>query len=96
MRTYYNQIDKREVEEIKKDLVNNGFDVSISLATCQIKRETSKYDKYMKWHMLTISANNAMASEYFKSQPEALRYLNKPRRPMPIGTRMSLTYITLI
>ena len=93
---YYNQTDYNEVRAMERELLGNGFKVSISHSTCEILRETSKYNKYMKWHVVTKSeACGLIASEYFKTKPEALRRINKPCQPMPIGDRLTLSYIEL-
>ena len=93
---YYNQTDKNEVQEMEKDLIENGFDVAVSTGTCQIIHETSKYNKYMKWHAITTFENGGSSSNYYKSKPEALRDLTKRRPPLPIGNRMSLMHIIII
>ena len=95
--TYYNQTNHDEVKAMEKELAEDGFNVSVSQATCEVLRETSKYNKYIKWRVITKGTEGGMtASEYFKSKPEALRYLNKPRRPMPIGNEMSLSYYQIL
>ena len=92
---YYNQTDKKEVEAMRQGLIESGFDVSVSQAECSVIRETSKYNKYMKWHAVTRYENGGLCSDYFKSKPEAIKYLTKPRRPLPAGNRMLISYVKL-
>ena len=92
---YYNQTDKSEVDAIRQDLIESGFQVSVSTRKCSVIRETSKYNKYMKWRAVTQYENGGSCSEYFKSKPEAIRHLTKPRRPMPAGNRMLVSYVEI-
>lgn len=96
MKQYYNQTDIKDVEAIRKDLHDNGFKTSTQVARCEIKRETSAYNKYMKWHMIQISDNGSHSSLWFKTKPEAIKHINSPRRPMPAGgDRMILRHLIL-
>ncbi len=61
-----------------------------------IKRETSKYNKYMKWHLeLFREDKTLLSSEYTKTQKEAKRIIeravNSGKRGFPIGNRMTYT-----
>jgi len=49
----------------------------------------------MKWHLTQTSENGGVSSRYFKSKPEALRHIHRPRQPMPIGDHMSLRHLLL-
>jgi len=89
MQTYYNPLDLKDVLSCMSDWGRNGFDVSLSKFQVTIKRESSQYNKYMKWHIETIVDGRPLASEYCKTQPEAIRKLSEPTRPMPIGNRIS-------
>jgi hypothetical protein len=42
------------------------------MKTATITRETSKYNKYMKWHLTVTNENGAIYSEHFKTEHEAL------------------------
>jgi len=95
MKQYYQQTDEKDVLAMEKDLIANGFEVFISKAVCDLKRETSRYNKYMKWHLTQTSENGGVSSRYFKSKPEALRHIHRPRQPMPIGNHMSLRHLLL-
>ena len=95
MKQYYQQTDEKDVLDMEKYLIENGFKVEIQKAVCSLKRETSKYNKYMKWHLIQTSENGSISSQYFKTKPETLRHLHKPHRPMPIGNHMSLRHLLL-
>ena len=94
---YYRQTDKDEVEAMAKQLTNDGFIPSISTGNATIKRETSKYNKYMKWHVEIIhTETGSKASNHFKTKKEAVEYINQPHRPCPVGSnRMLLSYIKI-
>jgi len=93
--TYYNQANKNEVYAMAKKLTNEGFAPSISTGTSTIKRETSKYNKYMKWHVETVyNETGSTSSNYFKTKREAVEHINEPHRPCPVGNnRMLLSHI---
>ena len=42
--------------------------------TYTIKRENSKYNKYMKWHLIGKSITNGIFSQWYKTKKEALYY----------------------
>lgn len=89
---YYNQTDLQSVQAMEQELTENGFAVSISNAKYQIKRETSQYNKYMKWHLVIEFANGSKSSQYFKTRKQAIEHINSLRRPLPMGNGMSLAY----
>ena len=62
----------------------------------EIKRETSKYNKYMKWHLIFYREDKSMlASEYFRTEKEARASVEhsiwRGAQGFPIGNRMSYT-----
>jgi len=67
----------------------------------KITRETSKYNKYMKWHLEYFRDNNSgLSSNWFKTQKEAIqnveRAIYRGKKGFPIGDRLSFTdYIAL-
>ena len=89
---YYNQTDEASVKATKENLESSGFNVSVSRATYEIRRETSQYNKYMKWHLVARFQNGSLSSNYFKTRRQAIECITKPQRPLPIGDRMCLTY----
>jgi len=90
--TFYNQTDWESVKAMTKHLKENGFNVSISKANYSITRETSQYNKYMKWHLIINFENGAKASNFFKTQKETIESVMALRRPLPIGDNMALSY----
>ena len=46
--------------------------------THKITRETSKYNKYMKWHLVT-SSENFTRSDWFKTRKEAEYAIEKSK-----------------
>jgi len=59
-----------------------------------IKRETSKYNKYMKWHLeLYHEDKSLLSSEYCKTRKLAQniidRAIDRGRKGFPIGNRLS-------
>jgi len=90
---YYNQTNIQEIEKVKIELESRGFKVSISKAFYEIKRETSKYNKYMKWHLIEHLETGSICSNYFKSKNQCLNYINKSREPLPIGDRISMMFL---
>jgi Uri superfamily endonuclease len=64
-----------------------------------IKRETSQYNKFMKWHVQYYHDNmELLSSEWFKTQREAIANVEKSKwtgaRGFPIGNHMSYTEYT--
>ena len=45
--------------------------------TYQIKRETSKYDKSMKWHLIGIGLNGNKFSSWHRTEKEAIYSKNR-------------------
>ncbi len=65
----------------------------------QIKRETSKYNKYMKWHLELFRENKTLlSSEYFRTEREALASIERSKQTgkegFPIGDHLSYTDYT--
>ena len=89
MQQYYNPTDKKDVIQCMKDWKREGFKTSVSTRNITVKRETSKYNKYMKWHIGQVVDENMVSSDWTKTQPEAMRKLSAPCRPMPIGDTFS-------
>ncbi len=61
-----------------------------------VTRETSKYNKYMKWHLQYYRENKTLlASQWFKTQKEAIARVDhsiwRGKQGFPIGNRMSYT-----
>ena len=61
-----------------------------------LKRETSKYNKYMKWHLEYFREDGSLlSSEYFKTKNAATISLNnavlRGQQGFPIGDRLSFT-----
>ena len=57
----------------------------------EIKRETSKYNKYMKWHLISYSNDNRMiSSEYYKTKKQAYQSIKKESK-LPVGDRILIT-----
>lgn len=92
MQQYYVKTNKTSVESMIKDLKENGFKVSLSLSKYQIVRETSKYNKYIKWFLKEVYENGSKASTGFRTKREALENINRLRRPLPCGIGMLMTY----
>jgi len=90
---YYNPTKLQEIEAVKKELEAIGFKVSLSKATYEIKRETLKYNKYMKWHLIEHLETGSTCSSHFKTQKQAVNYVNKSRQPLPIGNYMSMMFL---
>ena len=63
----------------------------------EIKRETSKYNKYMKWHVIYYydDTKNVLSSMYFRTEKEAKYDVDhsiwKGKEGFPIGNRISYT-----
>ncbi len=57
-----------------------------------IERETSKYNKYMKWHLICFESKNlnVISKEYTKTKKDALALVAKPH-PLPVGDRLLVT-----
>jgi len=60
-----------------------------TLAPYRIVRETSKYNKYMKWHLTFYHADEKtiLSSGWFKTEREAKESVDRmeKRDPFPIG-----------
>ena len=61
-----------------------------------LKRETSKYNKYMKWHVEYYRDDKTLlASDWFKTQKAAKQNIElsiyRGKKGFPIGDRMSFT-----
>ena len=89
MQQYYNPTNTDDVLSCMKEWRENGLDVYVNKRKVLIKRETSKYNKYMKWHIETHIDGQLISSEYTKTKPEAMRKLTAPARPMPIGDKIA-------
>jgi len=89
MENYYNPMDEKSVMACLKSYESEGLKTSLTKRRITIKRETSMYNKCMKWHVEMWVDGHCFASEYFKSEPEAYRHLTKTCRPMPIGDSFS-------
>ena len=64
-----------------------------------LKRETSKYNKYMKWHVEYYREDKTLnASEWFKTRKEAKQNIDhsiwRGQKGFPIGNSMSFTEYT--
>ena len=93
---YYNPTMRARCETVRDSLIQDGFPAKLNNWNVKIKRETSKYNKYMKWHVTTETEEGQLiSSQYYKSKPEAYRALQQPSQPMPIGDHYSLHYITI-
>ena len=62
----------------------------------EIKRETSKYNKYMKWHVSMFREDKSLlSSEHFKTQKEAISSIDRAKwrgqRGFPIGDKLFYT-----
>lgn len=94
---YYNQTNKADIDEIRKELEQDGFIVSVSHSKGEIRREDNKYRNSMKWHFTEKNENgDIFYSDWFTSKSKFLEWLNAPRRPMPIPNGMSLSYIEIL
>ena len=65
------------------------------------KRETSQYNKYMKWHLECFRADNSLlSSQYFKTQKEMNQHIDRMiysgKKGFPIGNHLSFTEYTQI
>jgi len=94
---YYNQTDKSEVEKIHQELEEDGFNVSVTHSTGELRRENNKYRKSMTWHFTEKNENGRIFySDWFTSRPSFEAWLNTPRQPLPIGVGMSIRYLEMI
>ena len=64
--------------------------------TWKINRETSKYNKYMKWHLeLFRTDNSRLSSMFFKTRKEAIasieRSIYRGNQGFPIGDSIYYT-----
>ncbi len=71
-----------------KESHNEGF--------WEIKRETSQYNKYMKWHVLFYHADKTeYCSQWFKTEKQAQWCVDhsiwRGKKGFPIGDTMSYT-----
>ncbi len=62
----------------------------------EFKRETSKYNKYMKWHVVYyLDDKTPLASDWFRTEREAQESIEKAiyrgKAGFPIGEMMSYT-----
>jgi len=87
---YYNPIDLNECNNTKRELEADGFTPELSTIEYTIKRETSRYNKYMKWHVTSRSL-----SDYYRTKNEAIKSLTSRRKPLPIGDRLIITHIII-
>jgi len=87
MTTFYNPMDIDETQKAMDYMESEGFQVSLQNRQITLKRETSKYNKYMKWHVEMVVDGHCVSSEYFKTKPAAYRDLSKPKQPIPIGNQ---------
>ena len=63
------------------------------------KRETSQYNKRMKWHLECFREDKSLlSSQYFKTQKEMILYIDhmkqRGRSGFPIGNHVSFTEYT--
>lgn len=59
----------------------------------QITRKTSKYNKYMKWHIECFrSDGTVLSSDYAKTRKEAEMRVSDPVQPLPVGNRLLFTH----
>ena len=58
----------------------------------RVIRETSKYNKYMKWHLLCYRSDKTttLSSEYTKTRQQAYD-IAKQSRPLAVGDRLQIT-----
>jgi len=61
-----------------------------------VKRETSEYNKYMKWHVLFYREDRTLlSSQHFKTQKDAQYCIThaiwKGQQGFPIGNHLSFT-----
>lgn len=89
MLNFYTPTDEKSVQACIIDYEKEGLKTSLTNRNITIKRETSKYNKYMKWHVEMWVDGHCIASEWFKSKPEAYRKLTASCQPMPIGNSFS-------
>ena len=62
----------------------------------KIERETSKYNKYMKWHLIYYREDmSVLASHFTKTEREAMENVKQSKeigeRGFPIGNRITYT-----
>jgi len=93
---FYNQTDKCEVEKAKAQLIKDGHNVLVTHRKATLTRKKNKYNKYMEWELFERSENGSTFTNWFKSKPEAMRYLTRLREPVPIGSDMVISYVELI
>lgn len=59
----------------------------------RITRETSRYNKYMKWHVECFHDNGKLlSSNHTKTKKEAEMRMSRPPRPIPVGNRLLFTH----
>ena len=59
----------------------------------RITRKTSKYNKYMKWHIECFRSDGTiLSSDYAKTQKEAKMRVSNPSKPLPIGIELLFTH----
>lgn len=93
MTTYYNPCNLEEAKEIVKEYCEDGLNAALSTIRYRIIRETSKYNKYIKWFLRTFREDGTiLSSAGYRTRKEAVEIVTKPRRPMPIGNRFSVTF----
>lgn len=67
----------------------------------ELRRETSKYNKYMKWRVITYREDmTLLASEYYRTRKKAEQHIEtsvfRGKHGFPIGNRLSFTDYTMI
>ena len=76
-----------------KTVMNDAF--------VKLSRETSKYNKYMKWHVEYFRNDmSPLSSEWFRTQKRAKEAMEKAidtgKRGFPIGNHLSYTEYQVI
>ncbi len=94
---YYNPLSETDCQATVDKLTKDGWEVTLNRITATLKRKTSKYNKYMKWHYQTFREDGSLLSgQYFKSKPQAMEHISRLVRPFPIGDRFSVTHVFLV
>ncbi len=58
----------------------------------EIKRESSQYNKYLKWHIICYREDGSMlSSEYTTTKKIAYQKVCNDKKPLPIGNRLVKT-----
>ena len=90
---YYDPTNEKECQKAKSHLEADGFKVSYNTGHVTIIRETSKYNKYMKWHVVyNRDDETQLASQWFKTRKAAVESVTQKRSPLPVGNGFTMTF----